>query len=57
MRDVPLAVLAGIGLAGVLSQNVGRVCFMVIMMFIASLVLELNIPKKGEQRRKRWRNR
>jgi hypothetical protein len=53
MRDVSLAVLAGSGLAGVLSENVGLVFVMLTIIFIASL----NMLKTGEQRRTEWRKR
>lgn len=46
-----LAILAGTGLAGVLSQYFGLIFFVLTSIFIASLVLGLNILKRGEQRR------
>ncbi len=46
-----LAVLAGTGLAGVLSQYFGLVFFLLSVVFVTSLVLGLKVLKKSEQRR------
>lgn len=58
VRDLPpchlpllVAVLAGTGLAGALSQHIGLAFVVLSAMFVTSLILGLNALRRGAERR------